>query len=101
MDWSLWSLAHGHLFVAEAYVLPFLPTYKNVNKSQGNMLKRVNFAYAGATAIELKYFKNRIGVQEPAKNNSLNVQFDWFKNIKSLLCKSEEGFILITSILFL
>lgn len=64
-------------------------------------MKGVNYPYAGATAIELNYFKNRIGVQELATNNSLNVQFEWFKNIKLSLCKSEEGFVLTTCVLFL
>ncbi|RHN67826.1 putative carboxylesterase [Medicago truncatula] len=64
-------------------------------------MKVVNYPYAGATAIELNYFKNRIGVQELATNNSLNVQFEWFKNIKPSLCKSEEGFVITTCVLFL
>ena len=80
------------LNVAEAYGLPFLPASLNVTKSQADTKRGVNFAYGGSTALDSKYYFDRSGVDKPMTNNSLSVQFDWFKNLKPLLCKSKEGF---------
>ncbi|XP_058783867.1 GDSL esterase/lipase At5g45910-like [Vicia villosa] len=85
-------LSNGRLiidFIAEAYGLPFLPAYKKITQSQEDIKKGVNFAYAGATALEFKYFV-RSGVRPPSTENSLNVQFDWFKKLKPSLCNSKE-----------
>ncbi|XP_058783858.1 GDSL esterase/lipase At5g45910-like [Vicia villosa] len=85
-------LCNGRLiidFIAEAYGLPFLPPYRNITQSQDDIKKGVNFAYAGSTALEFKYF-DRSGVRPLATQNSLSVQFGWFKKIKPSLCKSKE-----------
>lgn len=94
-----YSLANGQLTVAEAYGLPFLPAYKNITKSQADIKKGVNFAYAGATALEFDYFI-RNGLPPPATTNSLKVQLDWFKMLKPSLCKNKEGFGVTPCILF-
>ncbi|RHN67823.1 putative carboxylesterase [Medicago truncatula] len=67
-----------------AYGLPFLPPYKNITKSQDDVKKGVNFAYGGATALDVNYFKGGRVI------NSLNMQFDWFKKLKPSSCKTKE-----------
>jgi hypothetical protein len=79
--------------------LPFLPAYKNITKIPDAIKKGVNFAYAGSTALDVKYFSGISGVTAPKE--SLNVQFDWFKKLKPDLCKSKEGFVLNPCMLFL
>jgi len=85
------------LFVAEAYGLPFLPAYMNVNNSQGDTKKGVNFAFAGASALKNIYFARR-GMIPPNTDHSLRVQLEWFKKLKPLMCKSKKGFIITTYI---
>ena len=80
--------------------MPLLPAYKNITKIHGDVKKGVNFAYAGSTALAIKYFSGS-GVLTPEKDNSLNVQFDWFKKLKPLLCKTKEGFVLTPCLLLL
>ncbi|KAJ1440781.1 SGNH hydrolase superfamily [Sesbania bispinosa] len=84
-------LSDGRLiidFIAEAYGLPFLPAYLNLTKDQ-DIKKGVNFAFAGATALDFEYFiKN--GVDKPATDKSLSIQLGWFKTIKPSICKSKE-----------
>ncbi|CAL5186926.1 unnamed protein product [Lathyrus oleraceus] len=79
-------LSNGRLiidFIAQAYGLPFLPAYKNLIEGQ-DITKGVNFAFAGATALDFNYFnKSRIAL--PGTNNSLSVQFKMFKRLKPSL----------------
>ncbi|KAJ1431717.1 SGNH hydrolase superfamily [Sesbania bispinosa] len=77
-------------FIAEAYGLPFVPAYLNLTKDQ-DIKKGVNFAFAGSTALDFKYFI-RNGVDKPATDKSLSIQLGWFKTIKPSICKSKEGF---------
>ncbi|KAI5408437.1 hypothetical protein KIW84_054317 [Lathyrus oleraceus] len=82
-------MSNGRLiidFIAEAYGLPFLPAYKNITQNQEDIKKGVNFAYAGATALEFKYF-DRSGVRPPATENSLNVQLE-LREIVPLIVES-------------
>ncbi|KAJ1431714.1 SGNH hydrolase superfamily [Sesbania bispinosa] len=76
-------------FIAEAYGLPFVPAYLNLTKDQ-DIKKGVNFAFAGATALDFEYFI-RNGVDKPATDKSLSIQLGWFKTIKPSICKSKEG----------
>jgi len=85
--------------VAEAYGLPFLPAYENKSKDQ-DIKKGVNFAFAGATVLNLEYYVKN-GLPLPDTNNSLSIQLGWFKNIKPLVCKSKEGFTISSGIFFL
>ncbi|GAU17305.1 hypothetical protein TSUD_110210 [Trifolium subterraneum] len=55
----------------------------------GDIKKGVNFAFAGASALDMEYFI-RTGVKPPPSNMSLSVQLDWFKKLKPSLCKSKE-----------
>lgn len=75
--------------VAEAYGLPFLPAYLNLTKDH-DAKKGVNFAYAGATALDIEYLM-KSGAKMQGTNNSLSVQLGWFKKLKPSLCKSKEG----------
>jgi len=70
----------------------------NVNNSQGNTKKGVNFAFAGASALKKIYFTRR-GIEPPHTNHSLSVQLEWFKKLKPLMCKSKKGFIITRYIL--
>ncbi|KAG4996416.1 hypothetical protein JHK82_027222 [Glycine max] len=84
-------LSNGRLiidFITEAYGLPMLPAYLDLTKGQ-NIRHGVNFAFAGAGALDMNYFiKNRL--KAPATNNSLSVQLDWFKKLKPSLCKNKK-----------
>ncbi|KAJ1398795.1 SGNH hydrolase superfamily [Sesbania bispinosa] len=73
----------------EAYGFPFLLAYLNLTKDQ-DIKKGVNFAFAGATALDFEYFI-RNGVDKPATDKSLSLQLGWFKKIKPSICKSKEG----------
>ncbi|KAK2375545.1 GDSL esterase/lipase [Trifolium repens] len=84
-------LSNGRLiidFIAEAYGLPFLPAYKQLSTSQ-DIMKGVNFAFSGATALDYNYF-NKSGVNLPGTNNSLSVQLKMFRKFKHSLCKSKK-----------
>ncbi|KAK7329095.1 hypothetical protein VNO77_23241 [Canavalia gladiata] len=80
---------NGLHFIAEAYGLPMLPAFLNITKGD-DVSKGVNFAYAGATALDKDYFiQKRINTPE-ASTYSLRVQLDWFKKLKSSLCKNKK-----------
>ncbi|KAK2408240.1 GDSL esterase/lipase [Trifolium repens] len=84
-------LSNGRLiidFIAEAYGLPFLPALQNLTKDQ-DIKKGVNFAFAGSSALEYKFFIQH-AVMPPATSNSLSVQLGWFKELKPSLCKRKE-----------
>ncbi|KAI5440936.1 hypothetical protein KIW84_010417 [Lathyrus oleraceus] len=85
-------LSNGRLiidFIAQAYGLPFLPAYKNLIEGQ-DITKGVNFAFAGATALDFNYF-NKSMVALPGTNNSLSVQLKMFKRLKPSLCKNKKA----------
>jgi hypothetical protein len=71
--------------------LPFLPAYKNLIEGQ-DITKGVNFAFAGATALDFNYF-NKSMVALPGTNNSLSVQLKMFKRLKPSLCKNKKGIV--------
>jgi hypothetical protein len=62
-------------------------------------MKGVNFAFAGATALDYNYF-NKSGVNLPGTNNSLSVQLKMFRKFKHSLCKSKKGILISPYILF-
>ncbi|GAU17332.1 hypothetical protein TSUD_110490 [Trifolium subterraneum] len=85
-------MSNGRLvidFIAAAYGLPFLTPYLNPTKDHGDIKKGVNFAFAGAGALDMEYYIQN-GLKPPASNVSLSVQLDWFKKLKPTLCKSKE-----------
>ncbi|KAF7840314.1 GDSL esterase/lipase [Senna tora] len=76
-------------FIAEAYGLPYLPPYLKLSKGQ-NIHQGVNFAVAGATALEAEFFyQSRIGKVLWTKD-SLSVQLSWFKKLKPSLCTTAQ-----------
>ncbi|KAK4368380.1 hypothetical protein RND71_012172 [Anisodus tanguticus] len=78
-------------FIAESMGFPFLPPYagvmKNMSSSKNSIIKGVNFAVAGATAVDISFLEKR-GIKNPATNVSLGTQLDWFKQMLPILCKS-------------
>lgn len=75
---------------AEAYGLPYLPPYLSLGKG-AKFEHGVNFAVAGATALDSKFFYDRNIGQILWTNDTLNVQLAWFKNLKSTLCSHKQG----------
>ncbi|MQL73255.1 hypothetical protein Taro_005612 [Colocasia esculenta] len=70
-------------FIAEAFGLPLLPPYL----AQGQSFQQgVNFAFAGATALDTAFFEER-GISDILwSNSSLSVQLAWFEKLKPSLC---------------
>ncbi|KAL2494731.1 GDSL esterase/lipase [Forsythia ovata] len=77
-------------FIAEAYGLPYLPPYLALAKGDEKFEHGVNFAVAGATATDAKFFYDRKIGQILWTNDSLSVQLGWFKKLKSTLCSTKE-----------
>lgn len=75
---------------AEAYGLPLLPPYLALEKDK-KYPRGVNFAVAGATALDAKFFYDQKIGTILWTNDSLNVQLGWFKNVKSALCTTQQG----------
>ncbi|VAH27204.1 unnamed protein product [Triticum turgidum subsp. durum] len=73
-------------FIAEALGLPFVPPYlaKGSNFSAG-----VNFAVAGAPALNLTYLQGQNMTVNPPINSSLHDQLEWFQKLKPSLCKDK------------
>ncbi|KAL4189439.1 hypothetical protein AMTRI_Chr08g165420 [Amborella trichopoda] len=77
-------------FVAEAFGLPLLPPYLSKLKGPADFRKGVNFAVAGATALNSSYFtKKNIGFLWT--NSSLNVQLGWFYHLLPSLCRTDAA----------
>ncbi|XP_030547274.1 GDSL esterase/lipase At5g45910-like [Rhodamnia argentea] len=74
-------------FIAEALGLPYLPPYLAVAKGPP-VRTGVNFAVAGASAIDSSFF-NAQGIVLWT-NDSMSVQLGWFKNLKSSLCTTKH-----------
>ncbi|KAK1375409.1 Sinapine esterase [Heracleum sosnowskyi] len=86
-------LCNGRLiidFLAEYLGIPLIPPYlgrKNHTRSANNFLLGVNFAVAGATAMDKQFFEQR-GVHIMVKNISLGTQLSWFKELLPSLCQT-------------
>ncbi|XP_038882473.1 GDSL esterase/lipase At5g45910 isoform X3 [Benincasa hispida] len=76
-------------FIAEAFGLPHLPPYLGLKQGQ-NFSRGVNFAVAGATALDADFFYKRKSGIILWTNHSLTVQLGWFRNLKSSLCTSTQ-----------
>ncbi|MCD7464971.1 hypothetical protein HAX54_000305 [Datura stramonium] len=79
-------------FAAESMGFPYVPPYAGVMKNMSNIrsnyrIRGVNFAVAGATALDISFLEKR-GVKNPATNVSLGTQVDWFKQMLPILCNS-------------
>ncbi|GFP98167.1 acetylajmalan esterase [Phtheirospermum japonicum] len=71
-------------FTATALGLPMLEPYQNKNASFKN---GVNFAVAGATALNASFFSSR-GITVPASVGSLDVQLSLFRTYLSSICST-------------
>ncbi|KAL7211668.1 hypothetical protein ACSBR2_014507 [Camellia fascicularis] len=76
-------------FIAEAYGLPYVTPYLALGKGQTSK-HGVNFAVAGATALDAKVFYDKGIGHIMWTNDSLSVQLGWFKKLKSTLCNSKQ-----------
>lgn len=75
------------MHAAQDLGLPFLNPYLGKNKSFDH---GVNFAVAGATAMDLTdQFSGRFFA--PFSSNSLNVQLRWFKDYMKSTFSTDEG----------
>ncbi|CAI9087320.1 OLC1v1021367C2 [Oldenlandia corymbosa var. corymbosa] len=76
-------------FIAESLDLPLLPPYlagKDAVYHSLDDFKGVNFAVAGATALDDSFFREK-GIHNPFTNISLGIQLGWFKDMLHSLCQ--------------
>ncbi|KAK3039936.1 hypothetical protein RJ639_027771 [Escallonia herrerae] len=77
-------------FIAQYFGLPLVPPYiGGKNASTRSFLKGVNFAVAGATALDVAFFEER-GVHTVFTNVSLGVQLGLFKELLPSLCQTSS-----------
>ncbi|KAL5989578.1 hypothetical protein ACLOJK_010471 [Asimina triloba] len=69
---------------AEQLGLPFLPPYLGPDK---DFRRGVNFAVAGATALDLSFLEER-KIFNNCTENSLGIQLEWFKQLLPSLCSN-------------
>ncbi|KAL0398499.1 UNVERIFIED_CONTAM: GDSL esterase/lipase [Sesamum radiatum] len=74
-------------FIAEAFGLPFVESYiagRNAAEKGGSFSKGVNFAVAGATALDTMFFDSR-GIHNRITNVTLGTQLDWFNQFLAVI----------------
>lgn len=76
--------------VAEAFGIPYLPPYLSLGKGK-SFRHGVNFAVAGATALDPEFFYHQKLGRILWTNNSLSVQLGWFKKLKPSICTTKKG----------
>ncbi|KAG9455000.1 hypothetical protein H6P81_007904 [Aristolochia fimbriata] len=74
-------------FIAQRFGLPFLNAYLDKTAS---FVHGVNFAVAGATALDASYLESAAGILMPYTRSSLDVQLGWFETHLASLCSSPE-----------
>ncbi|KAJ3694251.1 hypothetical protein LUZ60_009731 [Juncus effusus] len=75
-------------FIAQALSLPLVPPY--LAKDQ-DFRKGANFAVIAATTLDLVFF-HRNNISNPLLlNTSLNVQLEWFQDLKPSLCNTTQS----------
>ncbi|XP_047260630.1 GDSL esterase/lipase At1g28580 isoform X2 [Capsicum annuum] len=75
-------------FIAESLGLPLVPPYiGRENVTSINFRQGVNFAVAGATALNQSILEEN-GIHNPQTNVSLGTQLTWFREMLSTLCQS-------------
>lgn len=78
-------------FLAEEFGLAFLPPYLSLTKGQHQDAPQgVNFAVAGATALNPLLFRDYLIRSVLWTNDSLSVQLGWFTSYKSSLCSTNQ-----------
>jgi hypothetical protein len=70
--------------VADALGLPFVKPY--LAKGKANFSTGVNFAVAGAPALNLTYLQGQNMTVNPPIKSSLGDQLAWFEKLKPSLC---------------
>ncbi|CAK9321092.1 unnamed protein product [Citrullus colocynthis] len=81
-------------FLAQSLGLPLLNPYLGLSVEKQKISfedfeKGLNFAVAGATALNASYLREKLIVGVPT-NYSLGLQLEWFRNTYSSLCKSSS-----------
>ncbi|KAL8103643.1 hypothetical protein AgCh_028005 [Apium graveolens] len=76
-------------FFAEAYGLPYLPPYLAI-KDGLKYENGVNYAVAGATALDAKFYQNKKLGHVLWTNSSLGVRLGWFNKFKSKICTTKQ-----------
>ncbi|KAL0398494.1 UNVERIFIED_CONTAM: GDSL esterase/lipase [Sesamum radiatum] len=79
-------------FIAESLGLPLVEPYAawtNATEKGGSFGKGVNFAVAGATALDATFF-DKEGIHNLVVNASLGVQLDWFKQFLAKIPDSRK-----------
>lgn len=76
---------------AEALGLPHVKPYLELGKGSHHAHSGVNFAVAGATALDPTFFSARELGSLLWTHHSLSVQIDRFKKLKSSLCTTQQG----------
>ncbi|EYU28061.1 hypothetical protein MIMGU_mgv11b014990mg [Erythranthe guttata] len=74
-------------FIAQRFGLPFVPPYIGGESGElhdGGFSKGVNFAVAGATALDYEFYE-KLGFHNQDTNVSLGTQLDWFKRFLSTI----------------
>nr|GLL24173.1 GDSL esterase/lipase At1g28590-like [Ipomoea trifida] len=73
-------------FIAQSMGLPFVqPYFGGGSNGDRSFVEGVNFAVAGATAMNISFFTER-GIINSATNVSLGNELDWFKQMLSSFC---------------
>ncbi|VVA36083.1 PREDICTED: GDSL [Prunus dulcis] len=80
-------------FIAEFLGLPLVPPYLESliisNQSVQNFEAGVNFAVAGATALDAAFLEE-MGDSVSCTNDSLSIQLEWFKQMLPSLCNTSS-----------
>lgn len=79
-------------FAAQYLGIPLLPPYIGVKNGTStiNFHAGVNFAVAGATALDKPFFEEK-GIHIPVRNASLGIQLGWFKDLLQSFCQASSS----------
>ncbi|KAJ3694241.1 hypothetical protein LUZ60_009721 [Juncus effusus] len=74
-------------FIAEEFGLPFVKPYWKYN---GSFIQGANFAVGGAAALDYEFYIENNITKAHISNTTLNVQLDWFEQLKPSLCSTPK-----------
>lgn len=77
-------------FIAQDLGLRLIKPYLGLLQNDQDFSEGVNFAVAGATALDVSFFEER-GIYNSLTNLSLAVQLGWFKQFLPSLCNSSSS----------
>ncbi|KAL6546528.1 hypothetical protein OROMI_022249 [Orobanche minor] len=78
-------------FIAESLGLPLVQPYIGSENGGRNFSKGVNFAVAGASALDNAYYED-IGIHNTETNVSLGTQLDWLKRLLATVSDGRKFF---------